>query len=234
MGVTFVTALFLPSGPIFKPVSKYIELFECLARTNVPIVLYMDTRLREEGAELCIKYANIRRCTYTQVDTSWVPKNVILPTIRNEAKDTPDYMCIQLSKLKLVAEASEFVNTSHIAWIDFGIYHMFEDRDICNKLLNTITNANFPTDRILSPGCYTGGHHNLFEQICWWHCGSFLLGEKSLFPIAYARQTALVEEYLPRLIWEVNYWTMMNDCFTIYIANHNELLLYNLCDYICP
>ena len=156
--------------------------------------------------------------------------------VRNMDKDTPDYLCIQLTKLKLMAEVASMasVTTPYIAWIDFGIYHMMRDHDVCNNLLQRIAVSNFPTDRILSPGCNSNAYYDLFEEICWWHCGSFLLGEKSRFPPAYARQTTLVRENLPRLTWEVNYWVMMNDVFTIYSANHDDLILQNLCDYICP
>jgi hypothetical protein len=236
MGVTFVTALFLPSGPMFKTVSKYFEMFAHLAGTGVPIILYMDGRLRDRGDELCAKYPNIQRCVYTTLDTSWAPKDALLPMNRNLEKDTVDYMCIQLAKLRVMAEvaSSGDVLTGHIAWIDFGIYHMMKNHDVCNNLLQRIATANFPTDRILSPGCHRGGYHDLFDHICWWHCGSLLLGEKSLFPAAYARQTTLVQANLPRLTWEVNYWVMMDDAFMMYPADHNELLVQNLCDYICP
>jgi hypothetical protein len=236
MGVTFVTAFFLPSGPTYKTVSRYFELFESLASTGIPLIVYMDARLEEKGVELCAKHPNIQSCTYTTLDTSWIPKDALLPMVRNMDKDTPDYLCIQLTKLKLMAEVASMasVTTPYIAWIDFGIYHMMRDHDVCNNLLQRIAVSNFPTDRILSPGCNSNAYYDLFEEICWWHCGSFLLGEKSRFPPAYARQTALVRENLPRLTWEVNYWVMMNDVFTIYSANHDDLILQNLCDYICP
>ena len=45
-GVTFVTALYLPAGPMFKPVDTYFANFEQLAGTGIPLILYLDTRLR--------------------------------------------------------------------------------------------------------------------------------------------------------------------------------------------
>jgi hypothetical protein len=69
---------------------------------------------------------------------------------------------------------------------------------------------------------------NLFEHICWKHCGSLLIGTGNMFMRAYDRQTTLVLEYMPRLTWEVNYWAMMDDHFEIYIAEHNDHILEQL------
>jgi len=226
MGVTFVTALFLPSGSMFKTVSKYLDMFTLLAGSGVPIILYMDYRLQEEGRELCANYANIQRCTYTTFDNSWVPKDVILPSVRNPSKDTADYMCIQLMKLRLMAEvAAGVVNTTHIAWIDFGIFHMMKNYDECTKLLQRIASGNFPTDSIITPSYKGKEYLDLFEHIYWKYCGSLLLGEKSLFPPAYAQQNSLVAMNLPKLTWEVNYWAMMEEHFKSYIASHDDSIL---------
>lgn len=232
MGVTFVTALYLPSNPTYRKLSTYIAHFEKLASTGVPLIVYLDNRLTELGERLCREYKNIQRCIYDTVDISYVPADVRLPVWRNHEKDTVDYLCIQLSKLKVLANAAEFVETDHLAWIDFGIYHMFKDHPLCNLLLNKIAYSSFNTDTILSPGCYSEGTKDLFNNIYWYHCGSFLLGPKEKFKPAYEKQMSIVTNNLPQLTWEVNYWTMMGDEFTSYIANHNELLLQKVCDYI--
>ena len=234
MGVTFVTAFYLPSNLIHRKLETYISLFEELAATGIPLVVYLDRRLPEFGERICREYKNIQKCIYVDLNTSFVPKNVSLPKFRNIDKDTVDYLCIQLSKLKHVSDATRFIETSHIAWIDFGIYHMFRDREICRFLLHKIASSTFPTDTILSPGCYTIELIQPFDSVCWNHCGSFLLGAKALFKEAYDVQMSIVAENLPQLTWEVNYWSMMNKYFTTYMANHDELILHNICDYICP
>jgi hypothetical protein len=152
----------------------------------------------------------------------------VLPSVRNYEKDTADYMCIQLAKLRLMAEVAGCRGET-FAWIDFGIYHMFKDWDRCDKLLKDVSDWKFAGDRILSPG-YKNVFVNLFEHICWKHCGSLLIGTGDMFVRAYKRQTELVLEYMPRLTWEVNYWAMMDNHFEIYIANHNDHILEHLVD----
>ena len=234
MGVTFVTAFYLPQNLVYRDPAKYISLFEELASTGVPIILYLDNRLTDVGERLCKQYKNIQRCVYDTLDKSFVPEDVTLPVWRNKDKDTVDYMCIQLSKLRILAEVEQTVETDHLAWIDFGIYHMFNHKQLTRMWLNKIAYSSFNTEKILSPGCYTEGSKDLFNNLYWYHCGSFLLGPKGKFKPAYEEQMSIVTKNLPQITWEVNYWTMMEGYFTSYIANHNELLLEKVCDYICP
>lgn len=234
MGVTFVTAFYLPASLVYRNPDKYISLFEELASTGVPIILYLDSRLTDVGERLCRDYKNIQKCVYGILDKSYLPENVTLPAWRNKDKDTVDYLCIQLSKLKIMAEVEKTVETSHLAWIDFGIYHMFKDRSLSRLWLNKIAFSSFNTESILSPGCYTEGSKDLYHNIYWYHCGSFLLGPQGKFTPAYEAQMLIVTKNLPQLTWEVNYWTMMEGHFITYIANHSELLLEKVCDYISP
>jgi hypothetical protein len=234
MGVTFVTALYLPSEPTYRKLETYIAMFELLAATGVPIILYLDTRLESAGKELVEKYPNIQKCFYGSADMSYVTVDVILPVVRNIQKDTADYFCIQLSKLRVLNDALEHLTTSHIAWIDFGIYHMFRDRDLCHLLLNRIAASNFPSDKILSPSCWDTTQGSLWDKISWRHCGSFLLGSPNAICRAYEQQMEIVMTNLPRLTWEVNYWAMMEGAFHTYKADHNDLLLKNICNYVCP
>lgn len=234
MGVTFITALYLPSEPTYRKLETYFAMFKLLAATGVPIILYLDKRLEGVGKELTGKYPNIEKCFYGSVDTSYVSADAELPVDRNLQKDTVDYFCIQLTKLWALNHAADHIKTSHMAWIDFGIYHMFRDRDLCHLLLNRIAMSKFPGDKILSPSCWDVSPHSLWDKISWRHCGSFLLGPPNAIRRAYQKQMEIVMNNLPRLTWEVNYWAMMDDMFHHYRADHNDLILKKVCDYICP
>jgi len=233
-GVTFVTALYLPSSAMYKKVSTYINLFHELARTGVPIMLYIDDQLRAEGTELVRQFPNIVHCEFGSLDRSWIREDTHLPAIRNQDKDTAEYFCIQLAKLNVLAAAAKHSATSHLAWIDFGIYHVFRDKHVCHYWLNKIAHSAFPSDRIFVPGCWSTGQYNLWDAICWRYCGGFLLGAAGLFEAAAQRQNDLIREHMPRLTWEVNYWTLMEEHFLYYAADHNESLLTQVCDYTCP
>jgi hypothetical protein len=233
-GVTFVTALYLPSTPLYKQVNTYIAHFERLASTGVPIILFMDERLKEQGEVLCSSFPNIQHCIYGLLDRRWISENNVLPNVRNLQKDSADYFCIQLSKLKVLSEAAPLATTTHLAWIDFGIFHVFQDKHLCHYWLNKIAYSHFPTTSIFVPGCWPMGSYDIWNAICWRFCGGFLLGAKDLFEPAYQEQTRLILQHLPRLTWEVNYWVLMEQHFTYYDADHNESLLAKVCHYTCP
>jgi len=237
-GVTFVTALYLPAGPMFKPLDKYFENFKQLAATGIPLILYLDARLREQGEDLCLRFSNILRCEYMTLDTSWVPPNVLLPLTRRPEKDTIEYFCIQLSKLRLLRDSAAYVKTTHIAWIDFGIYHIFKNPAMMTPFLQYIAAAEFPTNKIMAPGCwglpaeYGMLKYDIWDSICWRFCGGFLVGAVGLFAAAAERQQALVIGNLPGLTWEVNYWAMMEEYFINYRADHDHSIVANVCQFI--
>jgi len=235
MTVTFVTALFIPKGPMFKSLDFYFANFEKLAGTGIPIILFLDPRLTAEGADLLKRFPNIQRCEYVNIDTSWVPYDVLLPSIRREEKDTAEYFCIQLSKLRLLRESAAFVSTTHLAWIDFGIYHIFKHPNIIDKCLKLVASAEFPTNKIMAAGCWpAAAAYDVWNTICWRFCGGFLLGATGLFAAAAERQDSLVRGNLPGLTWEVNYWAMMEEYFINYKANHDDSIVLNVSQFIVP
>lgn len=225
---TFVSSLFLPKNGTYRSVERYQECFAALAATGVPILLYLDPGLSEYGESLERKYSNVRIAKYMTYDTEYIREgSYVLPANRNFVKDTADYMCIQLMKLRLVAAGAAVANTPYMAWIDFGIFHMFNDWLRASDLLRTIAEAQWPTGAILSPGCWDDKLWAIWDAICWRHCGSFFLGARERFASAAEEQDALVRDGLPRLTWEVNYWSRMK-CFQVYKADHNISLLTEL------
>lgn len=240
--VTFVTALFVPPGGSYRSIEKYQEHFQHLAATGVPIRLFLDPALHEYGEWLKETWPNVRVANWLVPDKSFLAPltekgvPVVLPIKRNEKKDTVDYMCVQLMKLPLCASMSgglvSYVTTPFIAWIDFGIFHMFKDISGATAMLRDITygslTASLPRDRILSPGCWDAGTYPIWKSICWRHCGSFLLGARELFVGAAAAQAELVRLNLPGLTWEVNYWNELERLFHVYKADHNEKILTGL------
>jgi hypothetical protein len=134
-----------------------------------------------------------------------------------------------------MAEAATIVldtnTTTHLAWIDFGIFHMMKNNvNMFRHWLHKIAGSNFNTKRILSPSCYTMELLDPFNEIYWNHCGSFLLGHTSLFQHAYNAQLSLIKQNLPKLTWEFNYWGLMGPTFfEPYYAVHDLSILENVC-----
>lgn len=224
MSVTFVTAFLRPKTS-YRSVEKYFSEFQKLAGSGVPIVLFLDN-------EFChLEFPSNVRVIPTSLDTSWVPNDVVFPIHRNEHKDTLEYFCIQLMKLRCLVDALQYTEATHLAWIDFGIFHMFRNPDECVSHLQTISISQFPTGTILAPGCWQPGLYD-FDSICWRYCGSFLLGDRAVLADAYDRQTNIVFSHFPLLTWEVNYWSRMDDVFTHYSANHDDSLLQRVMTFV--
>jgi len=260
MTITFVTAFYAPSTP-YRTTDVYFSKFETLAESGITILLFLDNTLHEQGQKIRDEYTNVvveyidpvpnwaeNGDIYEDSESDSVDKKIlsfyhqifskggelVLPAKRNQSKDTLHYFYIQLSKLFHMSTASRMVDSTHLAWIDFGIFHMFSDAQRFQDLLRHISSLQFPKmEKVLSPGCWRYKYPKIFvnDVTLWYHCGSFMIGESHLFPDLYKEQTAAVIEQLPMMTWEVNYWTMMEG-FTSYPADHNETILTNLIAYI--
>lgn len=229
MTITFVSAFYAPSSPVvFRTSEFYFSMFEHLASTELPILLFLDDTLREQGESLREKYVNVK-IEYTTLNKPWLPDTeLVLPPNRNSVKDTIDYFHIQLSKLQHLSNASKMVDTTHLAWIDFGIFHVFRDVEYAKQLLRQIYEMELPLDTVFSPGCWKQKDKSfVHDTIVWYHCGGFMIGDTKLFENLHIKQNDLVAQHLPLLTWEVNYWAMMDD-FITYQADHNETMLSGL------
>lgn len=220
MSVTFVTAFLKLSD---RNPDEYVSQFKRLANTGIDILLFLDEAFQSIGNDICAAYPNVRVAEYLSLDP--IPDNVILPESRNVQKDSPEYLIVQLSKLKCMAKALQYTTRPYIAWIDFRIFHIFHDRDRASRTLRSIEQNPPKSTRILAPGCWDKRSRPIWNSILWRFCGGFLLGHRDLIQAAYDTQTTLVTEGLPRLTWEVNYWTLMEDMFEWYPGDHNETIL---------
>lgn len=213
----FVTAFFRPRTP-YRSIARYLAEFQKFADTGVSILLFLDKSL--DG----LSFPPNVRVVPIELDTSWIPDNVEFPTNRNLQKDTAEYFCIQVSKLFCMKEALQYTDDEYLAWLDFGAFHMFHDTTACTKYIQSIAVSKFPIHTILAPGCWPAGVYD-WNSVCWRFCGTFLIGHRDLFPLAYEHQSQIIESYLPRVTWEVNYWSHMDELFTVYMANHDDTLL---------
>lgn len=222
--VTFVT-MFIRPKTSYRSVDTYLQEFRKLESTGLPIALYLDPSMKD------YTFAPNVRVTFMGLDTSWLPDSIELPANRNKNKDNSDYYCIQLTKLNCMKLARDITSTPYLAWIDFAAFHMFTRTDYCVHLLHHIARSTIPHTKILAPGCWSPGTYD-WNSVCWRFCGTFLIGHRDLFPCAYERQMELVRAFLPRLMWEVNYWAQMEDLFEVYAGDHNEELLRGIVRYL--
>ena len=224
----FVTALFLPESEIsYRQKNEYLSLGRFLVQASVPRRVYTSPatvgKLRESWAGL--ETSHIEICTEVEVEPHWRRDDVALPRCRSPEKDTAYYLCVQMSKLKCLAHAAQ--RSTHLAWIDYGIFHMIKDvsgtQNNLRDLAELIPQKKFP--KILSPS----GHRfpvDVWDVPRWSFLGSVLFGRSEAFVHAYRRQTELVLESLPKLTWEINYWTMMEEHFEGYPSGHDDGIVF--------
>lgn len=216
--LTYVTAMILPrEARTARSLDLYFEEFQKLVDSGVPIVLFLDRALEDRTP----RAPNVR-VEHVEMRDIWFDR-VKLPRERTPSKDTADYMSIQLCKLRFLKEA--VCKTPYRAWIDFGVFHMFTDVPAMQAKLRGLCTRDWEADTILAPGWWKKKPHKIWTYVCWRFNGSFLLGTQELFARAHEEQSRLVRENLPRLTWEVNYWTLMEQYFTVYFAYHNDTLL---------
>jgi hypothetical protein len=247
--ITFITAFYSPSEKQFKTTEFYFKMFEELASSSVNIMIYLDDKYVDKGKELLEKYNNVR-IEYKNFNNikkdilEFDEKNIILPSTINKKKDTIDYLYIQLSKLYHLALYSRNKQNkdTHIAWIDFGIFYLFKEKELAKMLLKIISKLQLPKDVVLAPGSTSNDlfyvyKDRLFDIVTWFFCGSFMIGDINLFNELYEQQMKLVYENLPKLTWEVNYWAIMHQQIKekfIIIENcdHNDTMIQNTFNYI--
>ena len=206
----------------------YFQRFEELASSGVPIILFLGQRVMDRAPALLEKFANVALQDVIEVPDA-CEEDHVMPAVRDSQKDTAQYMMIMREKLKYMTRVARLVKTPHLAWIDFGIFKIFKHKDDCAEKLRQI--ASCEVSRSSETKIYNPGYWDwlvgeiVLDRPCWRFLGGFLFGRKELFQSAYDVQENLYDRYKPVLVWEVNYWALMDDVFEWYFADHNDSMI---------
>ena len=242
--ITYVTSIIKIFDDLNHPegsIESRMQNFILLAKTGIPLLIYISSEylvLLEPYLEI---YPNLKIGKVMELKDTFVSKvydsvlssdKIELPERRSEIKDTTNNILLTNAKIEFVKNAvlENPFGSTHFAWIDFNIFHMFKrNPSYAAEVLKTMSTRTFQTeDFLILPGCWDynwGEPYALVHKICWRFCGTFLLGPRETFRQAATRQADLVRAHHPRLTWEVNYWTLMEDLFAWYPGDHNDLLL---------
>jgi hypothetical protein len=139
-------------------------------------------------------------------------------------------------------------NSTHFAWVDFNIYHIFKTNpQYADQLFRTMCKRDFQQESFLAiPGCWNFRFENpevLINHICWRFCGGFFIGAKQALLEFHALYRAEFGGFLQEsraLTWEVNFWSWLEYTKpnvwqpTWYYADHNESMLEIFADCVCP
>lgn len=221
--LTYVTAFYPTRTDV--SISTYIECFQRLVETGIALIVFLPPDAAPLSVPPTVRV--LRRPLLSIVPEGVQPR---LPVHRNGPKDTVEFLCLILHKLYFLTEALKETDSSHLAWIDFRIFHVIRHPELAQLKLRALTTRTFPgLTKLLSPGCWPPcPTFDIFSQVCWRYCGGLVLGPRAAIEPAYRRQMELVYENLPSLTWEVNYWSRMEDHFEWYAADHDDSIVMNL------
>ena len=227
MPVTFVSALLnlQEERPVDKSIDRHIELFNSLQSSGIRIHLFLSPEYR---GRVSIQNGIIEYIRLEDLDTYKIAP-AGLPHHRNVEHDTRNFLILMNAKSELVRRAiqSKMHSTSHYAWIDFGISHIFRTPHVANAHLLEIANTEYPASSIYFPGCWDHSVTHL-ESVAWRFCGGFFLGDKkSLLQLNELYMNHFAQ--IPKLTWEVNVWAYFEKHLgwspTWYRADHDDSIL---------
>jgi hypothetical protein len=243
MCITFVTSFFHIYDQEYdtnKTVAWRVERFREIAGSGIKICLYVSA---DQIHLIPREYPNVHIIESPELFVEAVCENMDLqlPQQRSILKDTAKYMYVINSKTDLMTDAIQrnAWDSSHFAWIDFNISHVFSDKDRTLRFLRELDLYELPAKCMLVPGCWYKydnlniGH--VTECIFWRFCGGFFLGDKASvlrFGDLYTTKFPEFVKTTQRLVWEVNFWAWLevNSDWNPqwYLADHNDTILTNL------
>jgi hypothetical protein len=163
-------------------------------------------------------------------------ENILLPDIHTPEKDTKEFMILMNSKIEFVKRAIEQnpFQSTHFAWIDFSISHVFKQTESSIAFLKELGKRTLRTKCLLFPGCWQKGYQydRVWDAIHWRFCGGFFLGDKESllqFEQVYRQNYRQIIQRKQTLLWEVNIWTILEEEYewtpTWFHADHNDTIV---------
>ena len=252
---TFVTAfmnIYPKDDPYAgKDIRWRFDRFFKLVETGIQICVYVD----ESGEELlqqCVELFpdTIRIMRVMNIYDTRIHKlceqydSINLPQFRNKPKDTYEYMVLMNSKIEFMYDTIQKNpwNSTHFAWIDFNVAHVFKNIPETQEYLKLIGNSRITREFLLIPGCWYSLlpdssdeviQKSVLDTIHWRFCGGFFIGDRQSIVQFYD----LYQEYFPgflfqyrQLTWEVNFWAWLEWKIpdwnpTWFLADHDDSIV---------
>lgn len=243
MPVTFVTSFFNIYETDYdakKTIPWRVERFEEMARTGINICIYTSPDFA--------KYIDLEKFPNVilfSTDSLFINEQSVecsLPTVRNETKDTAEYLTVINSKTQFMADAVKKnpFGTTHFAWVDFNLSHVLFSGKPSLRYLKDLGQRTFKPKMFAIPGCWDHKYNNVHvghvtECIFWRFCGGFFIGDAESilkFDDLYKQKYPEFIAAYRKLVWEVNFWAWLevNSDWAPewYAAGHDDTILTNL------
>jgi hypothetical protein len=203
--------------------SVALEFFAKLVATGINIHAFVSQKYVDDlpkAANLFVEsvpnWDSTHACEINKLQECWNSQ----PFTPTPNHDTPRFMSLQLSKTDFVEKAIRNDvfglrghETSHFAWIDFSIVHVFKNVETTLAFVEMLGHSKLVPTCLVMPGCSSfSADANFTESVCWRFCGGFFLGDRhSLLKFSKKvkqRLSTFVKTY-QRLVWEVNFWAWL-------------------------
>ena len=251
---TFITAYMTIYTTPYKDLDWRFEKFKRLCQTGINLAVFCSRDVEDYfRKEILSIYKNVILIDVLDLNETWTWQtyhkvadevgDIDLPNTRNPNKDTKEYLLLMNAKTEYMVRAIEknVFNSTHFAWIDFNIFHIFqgiEKESLASYWLKTISQRQMPEYFLTLPGCWSKDYVNessLLNDICWRFCGGFFLGSLKRILEFHREYTNHFSDFLRehrKLVWEVNFWAwaeLKHGLSVVwYAGDHDErILLFN-------
>lgn len=245
--ITFVTSFFYIYERDYdenKSTLWRIERFREIAKTGIQICIYTCPVFEKYIKLLVSEFPrNVILMKTMSIQNTMIGEicnnnEYYLPEIKNQTKDVSDYLIVINSKTEFMEDSvnKNPFNSTHFAWIDFNISHVFFEKEKSLTLLKYLSNQIYKPNCFVIPGCWDK-YNNQFithvtETIHWRFCGGFFLGDKdSILHFHKLYKTHFINfiKQHKKLVWEVNFWAWLESNSdwnpNWYKGDHNDSII---------
>jgi len=235
-----------------------LDHFRTIAETGIPLCIYISPEYQEIMTEFIQEFPNVKIMKTMNIQDTFVSKEyqkeiqdsditlppITLPNQRSLNKDTPNYILLMNSKTEFMQDAIDQNpwSSTHFAWIDFNIAHVFKDNVRSQEFLKILAKRTLRPHFLTIPGCWAKLQEPyidyILDNVHWRFCGGFLLGDKE----SIIKFNELYREYFPlfirkyrKLVWEVNFWAwlelVVDNQIIWYKGSHDDSILHFSADF---
>jgi hypothetical protein len=240
----FVTAFIdLGSDYNVKSVDERMGHFNKLATSGIPLLVFVSPTYVSRLDAAAEQYPNIEKVITVDWTTFETYKiihsfsDLKLPGVRGGSKDTYEYMALQLSKPEFLSMALNHTQSSHLAWIDFNVAHVFKT-DVGLQRLRAMSQRSLKAPLLAFAGIWpkitSSDFKGLLERAQWRFAGGFFVADRDSLVTFTALSRDGLRIFLSQtgfLVWEVNFWAWLESMFPfsfcplVYTADHDERLV---------
>ena len=215
---------------------QYIYDFYDLAISGIPIIVFTELSFVDKFRifPASVKVIGLPR---ESLELYNIANNYSrnLPSIRNQQKDTKQFLALMNSKIEFIDKAAEIVGDNTFMWLDFGILKCVKNKEQFIVKLKQINSKEYA--KIKMPGYWNSGRQLNTNEINCRFCGSFFVMPRKYIKIFYGHSKNVLTDFcnmpMYNLCWETNVWYVIEMCamrndIDWYFADKDDSLLRNI------